>query len=256
MNIYIIGASKGIGAGIAEAFAKLGHNLFLASRDMEGLIKFSAEISQKYQVECNYNYVDVSDKLAISNSFQKCLDKIGTPDIVIYNSGISRTDDFNNFDAQVIKDVFRVNFTGMLDAMEAILPTLLKADKEVIFAGTSSLAECRGLPGNAGYTASKIAASHVLEAARCQLYNSNVKIITIKPGFVHTNMTNKNQFPMPMVINADRAGEIIVDGLLKGKSIVAFPKLIQFFTSFAKSIPSIIYDNVMKHWTKKKILQD
>lgn len=256
MNVLIIGASRGIGAGIAEAYAKLGHNLFLASRDVQELVLLSEKLSNKYGVQCNYSFIDVKDKMAIANAYDKCQKAMSVPDIVIYNSGVSKTDNFLEFESQRIKDIYRVNVFGMIDAMEVILPSLLSADKQVYFAGVTSLAEARGIPGNAGYSSSKVAASHILEAARCQLHNSNVKIITVKPGFVKTKMTQNNKFYMPMVMDSDRAGEIIAEGIMRGKSIVAFPTLIQFASYLAKTIPSCIYDGVMKFWKKKKILED
>lgn len=256
MNIYIIGASKGIGAGIAEAFAKRKHNLFLSSRDIEGLRSVSEKLANKYGIDCKYNFIDVINKQSIIASFRECIDKFGIPDVIIYNSGISKTDDFKDFQSQIIKDIFNVNFNGLLDTMEVVLPDLLKSGKNAIFAGTTSLAEFKGIPGNAGYSASKIAASHVLEAARCQLLSTNVKITTIKPGFVYTNMTGNNKFPMPFVITAEKAGEYIATGILKKKSIVAFPKIVQFLSWQAKALPSFVYDNVMKHWKKKKFIEN
>ncbi len=257
MNIYIIGASKGLGAGIAEAFAKLGHSLFICSRNLENLNTLSDQLTKNYNIKCNYNFLDVTQKESIIKSYNECVEIMGIPDIVIYNSGISKTDNFLNFQSQIIKDIYSINVYGLIDSMEIILPSLLKSGKKTIFAATSSLAELRGIPGNAGYSSSKIAVSHLLEAARCQLYKTNVKIITIKPGFVHTDMTSNSKFSMPLVKYPDKAGEIIARKLLKRKSIVAFPVIIQFLSWAAKPIPSFIYDFIMKNlWKKNKMLED
>ena len=254
MLVTIIGASRGIGAATANSFAAKGYDVFLASRNTKELEILANEIINKYKIKCEFAFVDSTDKASIEKAAELCVNSMGIPNIVVYNSGISKTDNFYEFKEQIIRDIYEVNVFGMLKAMEVFIPILFQGEGGT-FAGVTSLAESRGMPGNAGYTSSKIAASHLLEAARCQLLKSKVKIATIKPGFIATDMTSRNSFPMPFLLTAEQAGEIIATKLIDGKLRISFPYSTAFISWFGKLIPGIIYDNLMKHW-KKKVLQD
>ncbi len=252
MLVFIIGASRGIGASAAESFAKKGCDLFITARNTEQLAELSAKLTNKYHIKCGYSAIDVTRQDTISQAANQCLEDYGTPSIVLHNSGISKSDNFLEFEAQIIRDIYDVNVFGIMNSMEIFIPILLNGEGG-IFVGVTSLAEARGIPGNAGYTSSKIAASHLLEAARCQLMNSKVKIATIKPGFVQTDMTSRNAFPMPFLLSSERAGEIIAERLLGGRLRISFPYSTAFLSWCGKLIPGFIYDGLMKHWKKRKI---
>ncbi len=253
MKVFITGASDGLGKAIAYQYAVTGADLFICARSTNKLSLIANELSSDYKVKCRFAHCDVTKIDDIRQAVDNCIESIGIPDIIILNSGISKNDDFRDFDTQIIKDIFEVNVFGIMNCLEVFIPILLKSGTSII-AGVTSLAEARGIPGNAGYTSSKIAASHLLEAARMQLKNTNIKIATIKPGFIKTNMTSKNSFPMPFVLEADKAAKIIIKKLNKGKTHISFPTPIALFSWFGKMIPARIYESIMSKF-KKNILE-
>src|SRR5690606_12156182 len=95
--------------------------------------------------------------------------------------------------------------------------------RDGIIVGISSLAEVRGFPLSAAYCSSKSAVSIFLESIRIELKKYNIKVITVKPGFVKTHMTDKNEFHMPFLMEPERASEIIIKGIRKEKKIIQFP---------------------------------
>jgi short-subunit dehydrogenase len=109
-------------------------------------------------------------------------------------------------------------------------------------AGVTTLADIRGYSGSSNYNASKAAASILLEAARVELKKYNIKVITIRPGFVKTAMTDKNEFKMPMLMQTDKAARLIRKGIEKGKSVVQFPLPVAAATKIIKIMPNWIFD--------------
>ena len=109
-----------------------------------------------------------------------------------------------DFNSENFKKVFETNTFGIAHALECLIPIMKKQGYGKI-AGVTSLADVRGYPGSSGYSASKAAATRLLESARIELKKFNIRVITVKPGFVKTPMTDKNEFIMPFKIQPERA---------------------------------------------------
>jgi len=92
------------------------------------------------------------------------------------------------------------------------------------------------------YSASKAAATRILESYRAELKKHKIKVIIIKPGFVRTPMTDKNKFYMPLLMEPGRAADIIIRGLKKEKRIIQFPFPLVIGAKLVKLIPNPIFD--------------
>ena len=101
----------------------------------------------------------------------------------------------------------------------------------------SSLAAYRGFPGAPAYSASKAAVKIYAEALRGALSADGIKVTAICPGFVKSRMTAVNDFPMPFLMEADRAAEIMVRGLARGKTVIAFPWAMHVMVSLLSLLP-------------------
>ncbi len=101
------------------------------------------------------------------------------------------------------------------------------------------------------YCASKAAASSFLESLRVELSMHNVKVITVKPGYVKSPMTDKNEFPMPFLMEADKAAKIILRGIKKEKKIIQFPFPIVWGAKFVKLLPNSLFDYFTLQHLKK-----
>jgi short-subunit dehydrogenase len=89
--------------------------------------------------------------------------------------------------------------------------------------GLASVAGYRGLPRSEGYGATKAAQIHMLESLRIDLRPHGVEVITVCPGFVRTELTAKNSFPMPFMLEPQDAARRICRGIEKGKAEIVFP---------------------------------
>ncbi|MFH1050040.1 MAG: SDR family NAD(P)-dependent oxidoreductase [bacterium] len=247
-KIIITGASRGIGKEVAIEFAKLGHQLVLLARDedrLAGICKSLKELNKKVF----YKVCDVTYKNQMNDSVNYAIQKMGGIDIAILNSGIAGSGYFENFDSDNFKRIFNVNVFGLLYGMEFLIPIMKKQGSGTI-AGVSSLADARGFPGNAAYSASKSSASFILESARVELARFGINVVTIKPGFVKTDLIAKNTFYMPLLMEADKAAKIIVSGILSGKKRIAFPLPMVFLTYIVKILPSAVYEFLIKLYGK------
>ncbi len=171
--------------------------------------------------------------------------KLGTIDIAIINSGIGIKQWMSNFKSEEFKTVIETNTFGIAHALECLIPVMIKQGYGKI-AGVSSLADVRGYPGSSGYNASKAAATRLLESARVELKKYGIRVITVKPGFVRTAMTAKNEFYMPFMIETDKAARIIRKGIAKGKSVVRFTPGIILLTKAAEYAPNWLFDRALR----------
>ena len=134
-----------------------------------------------------------------------------------------------------------VNVTAACVTVAAALPKMVARDEGHVVA-VSSLAAFRGMPGNAAYCASKAAIHTFMESLRVDLQRTHVKATTIYPGFVKTDMTAKNKFPMPFLMELDDAIRAITKGLARGAKTIAFPLPMAAATRAMGAIPGALYE--------------
>jgi short-subunit dehydrogenase len=117
-----------------------------------------------------------------------------------------------------------------------VLPAML-ARRSGVIAGVASVAGYRGLPGAEAYGATKAAQINLLEALRAHTRRSGVQITTVCPGFVRTEMTDTNDFPMPFMVEPDEAARAICDGLEKERLEIVFPAQMALLMKAARYVP-------------------
>ena len=246
-NVVIFGASKGIGNALAKQYAANGSNLVLLSKNETGIRELTGILNSQGYV-CSYKRCDVAVKEEVRYGIEYAAVKLNSIDLVIFNSGIGGPNWMDNFSSGEFKNTFSVNTFGIAYMLEYIIPVMksqAKSGNYGTIAGVTSLADIRGYAGSSSYSASKAAASILLEAARVELKKYNIKVITVRPGFVKTEMTDKNEFHMPLLMQPEEAAKIIYKGIERGKSIVQFPWPIVLATRFIKFLPNCIYDRAM-----------
>jgi short-subunit dehydrogenase len=249
-NVIIIGASQGIGEALAYEYASNGANLILLSRNEEAIKRIAEEIDSRGG-KAFYKKCDVSSFEQVREGIDYSLNKLGSIDIAIINSGVSIKQWMKDFKSEEFKQTIEINTFGIAYALECLIPIMKKQGYGKI-AGVTSLADVRGYPGSSGYSASKAAASRLLESARVELKKYNIRVITVKPGFVKTAMTDKNEFYMPFMQSTEKAARIIRKGIEKGKSIVQFPFGTIVLTKIAKYAPNWIYDPALRILRKER----
>lgn len=239
-TILLTGASTGIGAALVPLLAKENCRLVLLARRKELIDEIVSSLNESNS-EILTLQCDVSIKENVIDSFNRVKEKFGDVNVAILNAGVGFRGSVKDFDSSKAEATFGVNVLGLIYCVEQLLPSMMKK-KEGIIAGVSSLADNRGFAGSGFYCGSKAAASTFLESLRVELVDYNVKVITIKPGFVKTPMTDKNEFKMPFLMDSDKAAQIILKGLKKEKKVIQFPFATVLGSKFIGTLPVYFYD--------------
>jgi hypothetical protein len=150
-----------------------------------------------------------------------------------------------DWDTDVFDQHLRVNLTGMSNSIAAVLPGMLQRHRGVI-AGIASVAGYRGLAGSEAYGATKAAQINLLESLRVHIARTGVHVTTICPGFVRTDLTAGNPFPMPFIIDADQAARSICDGLERERTEITFPTPMALLMKTARLVPVRVWTALWK----------
>lgn len=239
-NILITGASSGLGAALAKAYASPGRILFLQGRNSERL-NAAAEDARNLGAEVFTKIIDITNATGLLEWIINC-DASYPLDLVIANAGISASTSTIDDGAEIIKAIFDVNLFGVLNTVHPAIP-LMKSRQRGQIAIMSSLAGFRGFPKSSAYCASKAAVRIYGEAIRPELAINNVELNVICPGFVKTPMTDVNDFPMPFLMSPERAAQIIKNGLEKNKARIVFPWQMYLLVKLISALPSWLVDS-------------
>lgn len=217
----ITGASSGIGWEMAKELARRGCHVGLMARRRERLEALAAEC-QALGVRAVVAPADVAQRDNVLAAFQSLRQQLGPIDLLIANSGIGRPTPLEPLDMGSVDHMIRVNYLGVIYSIEGVLPEMLQRRRGHLVA-ISSLAAYKAMPGESGYCSSKAAVNAYLEGLRIQLRNRGIHVTTVCPGFIRTPMTEVNEFPMPFVMDADRAARKIIHAIGRKKKVYDFP---------------------------------
>lgn len=247
-TVWIVGASSGIGAATARELVRRGARVAVSARRQEHL----RDVSQATMLVVP---VDVTDPTSVAGAAAEVVGALGPLDVVVYSAGYWKQMDATAWDPEVFDQHLRVNLTGMSNVLAAVLPMMLERGRGVI-AGISSVAGYRGLAGSGGYGATKAAQLNLLESLRVELAPRGVRVTTISPGFVRTDLTTGNRFPMPFIIDAAQAATSICDGLERNRPDIVFPLRMAMLMKAARLVPTRIWTALWGHrprWTAVQI---
>jgi short-subunit dehydrogenase len=178
-------------------------------------------------------------------------------DLVIANAGISAGTGGKGESLAQARRIFDVNVQGVVNTVAPAIDLLLQkprtsAEPRGQIAIVSSLAGYRGFPGAPAYCASKAAVKVWGEGLRGELHAHGIGISVICPGYVRTRMTEDNTFPMPLLMDADRAVRIIRRGLERNKARIAFPWRLAFMVNLIAALPPAWVDPLFRRLPKKR----
>ena len=237
-RVVITGASSGIGRALALEYARRGATLGLLARRRDVLEQFAATLPSR----CYYYAVNVRDAKAMLAAGEDFVSRVGTPDVVIANAGISAgTSTAEPDDTTVFEEILATNLTGMMLTFQPFVEAM-QCEGRGTLAGIASVAGFRGLPGAAAYSASKAAAMTYLESLRVELRHSGVRVVTVCPGYVATPMTAINPYPMPFLMKADDAARSIISAIDRGKRFHVLPWQMALAGWALRKLPRSLYE--------------
>lgn len=244
---WITGASQGIGKALALAMVNQGMTVIASARNrenLETLQKAAAEALGQLKVYP----LDVTDQSSVSNCVNYIIDNFGRIDYAILNAGTFIPMHGSEFSAKVMQEHVDLNLMGVCYCIEPLIPAMRHQQQGVI-AINASLSGYRGLPLAAAYGATKAALINMAECLRLDLHLSGVDVKIINPGFVKTPLTDKNKFPMPFLVSAEKAAEIIVKGINRSSFEIRFPAFFAFLLRVLQILPYSIYFKIVQRIT-------
>ena len=237
--VWITGASQGIGRALAVALAKEGVNVAASARSINKLNELVADTCH-LPGEIKVFPVDVTDRVAVSSVIEHIESSWGPIDIAVLNAGTFIPMDSAHFDCDVIQRQLDLNVMGVCHGIEPLVQRFVERQKGHI-AINASLAGYRGLPRSGGYGASKAALINLAESMWLELKAHHIKVQVINPGFIKTPLTDKNTFPMPFLMDCDKAAAVLVRGLRSSAFEIRFPLLFGLILGFLKHLPYSLY---------------
>ena len=239
----MIGASTGIGEALSKHLAALGARVIVSARD-EGKIN---HLKNSTTGIIDAIPLDVSNAAQTKEVIDTVFLNHKTIDSIVFMAAIYDPSDISSLSIEDVKKTMDINFMGAYHVVHAIIPHYKKQNYGQI-ALCGSVAGYRGLPNGQPYSASKAALINFAESLWCEFKTTNIDVKLISPGFVRTPLTDKNKFPMPMMIEPEEAANHIAKGLLSSKFEIRFPFV---FTSIMKIIALLPYGLYFKMFQKR-----
>lgn len=254
-RIFITGASSGLGAALAQRYAREGAMLGLVARRQGLLEELRAGLPhpERHRIYA----LDVTDHAALAAAAADFLAVAGGVDVVIANAGISQgtlteyAEDLAVFERILATNVSATvaTFAPFIAAMKAQAQAGSRACRLV---GIGSVAGIRGLPGAEAYSASKAAVISYCESLRVELRASGIKVVTIAPGYIDTPMTQVNTYRMPFLMPAGRFAERAVAAIDAGVSYRVIPWQMGVVAKLLRMLPNWLYDFAFSKAPHKK----
>jgi len=254
--VVVTGGSDGIGKALVEALLQKGAKVATCARNLDKLYQLGKMHAGKALIT---SAVDVSNENECKLFVDNVVKTYGTVDILINNAGISMRSLFADVSLDTMRKVMDINFWGTVYCTKFALPYILKQKGAVV--AVSSIAGFRGLPGRAGYSASKFAMNGFMEALRTELLETGVNIMWVCPGFTASNIRNaaldKDGNPQGIspldegsLMTAEECAVQILNAVVKKKRTLIFSSGDKRTVLFNKLIPSMTDKFVRKFFFK------
>lgn len=245
----VTGASSGIGWALAKALAAEGARVGLVARRQEPLTTLAGEI-ESAGGKAAIAVADVAERAPTVQALRELSTRLGPVDLLVANAGVGAPTVIEpEMNVGDVERMHRVNFLGVVYAIEAVLPEMLRRGRGHL-AAVSSLASYKGMPGESGYCSSKAAVNTFMEGLRIQLRDRGIAVTTLCPGFVLTPMTEVNNFEMPFLLQPDQAARLMVGALYRRRKVYNFPWRLTLMMKLTNWLPDWIIARIMKKYNE------
>ena len=233
---WIIGGGSGIGAAVATLLAERGWTVAISGRRVEKL-----EAVAKGHAGIRPYPLDVTDAAAIEATVAGIARELGRIDLFIFGAAAWQPMDVGNYDFEKFASIVDTNYLGVIRVANPLLRQM-EAQGGGHFAVIASVAGYFGLPRSAAYSSTKAGLINLLETMRSELAPKKIVVRMIAPGFVKSELTDKNDFPMPFLMETDDAAKRIVDGLTRSDRFeIAFPKRMVWLMKTIRWLPYPVF---------------
>ena len=246
MNVIIIGASSGIGREVAHVFARGGHNVICGARDEKELAWLVSDLEIRYDCHAFGIPVDLTQNASIKNLIKKIYAEFKTIDCIVITAGTMPGNDMPYYHEKGLIQTTMTNYIGTALILNEISRQMIKQNHGVIIC-LGSVAGERGRQSNFIYGASKSALKTYLQGLRMKLYPSNVRVITVLPGYVDTPMAFgkvRKQF----AVSPRYVAEKIYKLTQSNRNVVYLPPIWWLIMTILKIIPEALFKRLKSNF--------
>lgn len=229
---WLIGASEGLGKGLAEVLSRAGTEVIVSARSEDGL----KSVVEGLQGKASYQTMDIGDDASVKAAAAA----VGEVDGLVLLAGVYWPFGADTWDADKAVAMADINFTGYMRVLGQVVPSMVARDAGHIVI-TSSLTGFRGLPGSIGYTASKAATMSLAECMYADLRKTGVDVQVVNPGFIKTRLTEKNDFNMPFIMEPEDAAQVMFDHMGTDHFKKSFPTIFSLVFRLSQFLPDWAY---------------
>lgn len=234
-RVWIVGASSGIGAETARLLLDSGAHVALSARRIEQLTEVANQHTNALIAS-----MDVTDHVSVVAAGEMIREQWQTIDLVLLVAGSYQEMRADTFDLKVANQLFDLNFGGVMNCLDVVLPTLLEQGKGGI-AIVASVVGYSGLPLALAYGPTKAALINLCESLYFDLRPRGIGVYMINPGFVATPLTANNSFPMPALMSAPDAAKKLLHGIERGDFHIHFPHRFTNVLRLLRLLPYRLY---------------
>ena len=232
-TVLILGATSDMALAIARTFAKNNYAVQLAARNTSRLTAFQTDLQLRHNVTCTLHNFDALQYNTHAAFFEQLPVQ---PDITVCVFGVMEDEDVAYNDWSVAERMINSNFTGAVSIL-TVVAKHYQAAKRGCIAGISSVAGERGRQSKLIYGSSKAAFTAYLDGLRNKLFKDNVHVVTVKPGFVYTKMTESLQLPAMLTAKPEEVGEAVYNAVQKKTNTVYVRWMWRWIMLIIKNIP-------------------
>lgn len=235
--ILILGATSDMAYATAREFASKGWGIFLAARNLERLQVLKGDLEARYNIPVQTVRFEASD----FNSHQAFIQHLSqVPEVTAVFFGYLGEQQKAQADWQETQRIIDANYTGAVSVLNSIA-NVYEQHKKGSIIGVSSVAGERGRKSNYIYGSAKAGFTAYLSGLRNRLYSSGVHVLTVKPGFVATRMTENLKLPKPLTASPEQVGKAIYTGMKKKKDVIYVLPVWQLIMQNIRMIPEGVF---------------
>ena len=246
-NIWIIGASSGIGAALAKALSEAGANLVLSARNKEALEKANKDCGGRHRIFA----LDAASEKEVRIAADQIAQEFPRLDSIIHLAAMYEPGAVADMSGETINNTILANLNASFYVAKAAL-SVFRAQGGGQLALCGSVAGYAGLPNGQPYSATKAGVISLAESLRAEEAANGIDVRLISPGFVRTRLTDKNDFAMPMMIEPEEAAHEIMRGLAGRGFEIHFPKKFTFLMKIIGSLPYALYFMLTRKMAERK----
>jgi decaprenylphospho-beta-D-erythro-pentofuranosid-2-ulose 2-reductase len=239
-NLLVVGATSGIAQAVARRYAQKGARLFLVARDPAKVATVAADLRARGAGSVDVFVMDMNDTGQLTEMLQTVWQTLSRVDFALVAHGTLPDAERARTDAGYLIQQFRTNAESVIVCLAALAPHF-RLQGSGVLAVIGSVAGDRGRASNYAYGAAKAAVHAFSSGLRAQLFRHGVHVVTIKPGFVATQMTSQLNLPARLTAHPEVVAARIERSLEAGRNVVYTPAFWWLVMAIIRLLPEALF---------------